>query len=714
MNLALHTEGKKKVNPLVIPGVRFTKLIINHLQSKHKFQKRPGSSLHLPYEESALGYLKFTFKNTKRVRFGMAIPDTLISENIRSATYYPEYVAKVAKYQRYLTGEVVSDDEAPATKPAKGAKPKTTRKPKLQSLKTTLVAKPAASKISKSTSSQPPKPKPTPDRPQEKKRKLVLDTAEAPSQAKHSKAGKVSKKRKLQSTLQLVDEFIDEGVPEDEPRFGDEEADMRKAVEESLKYAYVAPRGLLPPVVIMEPELGKYEPLPEVQGKGKEKVGEEQAAQVLLNLQTLKKKNSTEQFIFQRRTPAPTVPSSHEESSSLYVKLGLTDSEMESDNKASREGQAGSDPGKQVEDHDGSDLGKQVEGQARSDPGVAADSQIQPSHVVHAGPNLEHMNLEVSDTSPQLNSEQMDKEFTTTAYPNVQENLKLLTDDKVRLEEPASLAGTLSSMQNLDKELSFTNQFLAEKSQEDEPEKTNTEVEVQPMVTVPIHQDTSSVPLITSPIIDLTVSQPASTMVQASIPTSTATVTTTKTTITFPPPPPQPQQGISNSIITQRIGQLERCITDLVEENQTLEERLDKQGNKMHQLETQDLSGMIKEQIMEYMRTQEVDQKINKTMKEAVTASVQYAMRAPPRARFKDLPTSDLKEILLQRMLEENYDKGHEDHKMAYEALQKSILRDENKKFNADKAEKPQKMKRKQDLPKTPPGSPPPPPPSGP
>ncbi|GKG55345.1 hypothetical protein Tco_0571985, partial [Tanacetum coccineum] len=50
--------------------------------------------------------------------------------------------------------------EAPATKPAKGAKPKTTRKPKPQSPKTTPVAKPAASKISKSTSSQPPKPKP--------------------------------------------------------------------------------------------------------------------------------------------------------------------------------------------------------------------------------------------------------------------------------------------------------------------------------------------------------------------------------------------------------------------------------------------------------------------------------------------------------------------------------------------------------------------------
>ncbi|GJS86253.1 hypothetical protein Tco_0752794 [Tanacetum coccineum] len=50
-------------------------------------------------------------------------------------------------------------------------------------------------------------------------------------------------------------------------------------------------------------------------------------------------------------------------------------------------------------------------------------------------------------------------------------------------------------------------------------------------------------------------------------------------------------------------------------------------------------------------------------------------------------------EILLQRMLEENYDKGHEDHKMAYEALQKSIIRDESEKFDADKAEERTKKK---------------------
>ncbi|GJS71502.1 hypothetical protein Tco_0704343 [Tanacetum coccineum] len=256
MNLALHTEGKKKVNPLVISGVRFTKLIINHLQSIHKFHKRPGSPLHLPYEESALGYLKFSFKNTKRV----------------------------AKYQRYLAGEVVSDNEAPAPKPAKGAKPKTPRKPKPQS-----------------TSSQPPKPKPVPAKPQEKKRKLAMDATEAPSPAKRLKA---------------------------------------------------APQGLFPPEVIRELEPGKFQPLPEVQGKGKEKVSEEQAAQVLLNLQTPKKKNPAEQFIFQRRTPATAEPSGLVETSSLYAELGLTVSETDFDEEVSpetnveaqEEGQGGTNP----------------------------------------------------------------------------------------------------------------------------------------------------------------------------------------------------------------------------------------------------------------------------------------------------------------------------------------------------------------------------------
>ncbi|GJR30265.1 hypothetical protein Tco_1106497 [Tanacetum coccineum] len=176
----------------------------------------------------------------------------------------------------------------------------------------------------------------------------------------------------------------------------------------------------------MEPESRKFQPLLEVQGKGKEKSeSDEEVPGIVASVQD--------------------------------------------------EGQVRPNPG----EYD--------EGQARPNPGDAEASQPPSSHVVHAGPNLEHMDLEASDTSIQPNPEQMDEEFTTTAYPNVQENLKLPTEGEVRLEEPASSAGTLSSLQNLDKELSFADQFLVEKSQEDEPEKTNTESEVQSMVTVPIH-----------------------------------------------------------------------------------------------------------------------------------------------------------------------------------------------------------------------------------
>ncbi|GJW41380.1 retrovirus-related pol polyprotein from transposon TNT 1-94 [Tanacetum coccineum] len=432
-NLAQHTQGKKKATLIVISSVRFTKLIIFYLQSKHKFHPRPDSLLHLPTEELVLGYLKFSAKGTKREVFGMPIPNDLITDDIRGKQYYNAYLEKVVKHQRYLAGEEVSDPDFPAPKPDKAAKPKATKQSK-----------------------------PAPAKPQEKKCKLVKETSEAPSLTKRSKAGKVVKKRTKKCSPQLVDEFVDKGVPENEPRIGDEEADLQKAVEERLKEVHSARQGPLPPVVIREPESGKFQPFLEVQGKGKEKVSDEQVARDLLTLQTPKKMSSVDQFIFQRRTPAPTEPSGHEESSSLYPELGLTDSESESDDEvypkinpeAQDEGQARPNPG------------KQDESQARPNPGDVAASQPPSSHV------------EAFDTSIQPNPEQMDEGFTTTAYLNVQENLKLPTEGEVRLEEPASFAGTLSSLQNLDKELSFTDQFFAEKSQEDEPEKTSIEAEV--------------------------------------------------------------------------------------------------------------------------------------------------------------------------------------------------------------------------------------------
>ncbi|GJW60917.1 hypothetical protein Tco_0110252, partial [Tanacetum coccineum] len=50
-----------------------------------------------------------------------------------------------------------------------------------------------------------------------------------------------------------------------------EEAIMQKVPEESLTDAYPTQRGPLPPVVFRETDTGKFQPLPEVPGKGKEK-----------------------------------------------------------------------------------------------------------------------------------------------------------------------------------------------------------------------------------------------------------------------------------------------------------------------------------------------------------------------------------------------------------------------------------------------------------
>nr|GEZ73773.1 histone deacetylase 14 [Tanacetum cinerariifolium] len=93
---------KKRATLIVIPSVRFTKLIIHHLQRMHKFHPRPDSPLYLSNEELVLGYLKFSAKGTKREIFGMPIPSRLITANIRAAPYYQEYQENVAKHRGFL------------------------------------------------------------------------------------------------------------------------------------------------------------------------------------------------------------------------------------------------------------------------------------------------------------------------------------------------------------------------------------------------------------------------------------------------------------------------------------------------------------------------------------------------------------------------------------------------------------------------------------
>ncbi|GJT71599.1 hypothetical protein Tco_1030885 [Tanacetum coccineum] len=305
--------------------------------------------------------------------------------------------------------------------------------------------------------------------------------------------------------------------------------------------------------------------------------------------------------------------------------------------------------------------GAQDEGQARPDPGKLDDG--------HAGPDPGK--LDEGQTGPNPDDVAESQPLPTPsvlAGPNLEHSDVEITDPS---KEPVSFTGTLSSLQHLAKDFSFGDQFLNDKPSEADNEKTTANTEAESMVSITIQQDTSVFPPMTSPVI-----------------------------------------GPSDPIIIKRIGELEEFIANLVEENQALETRLDKQGSRINKLETMDLPKMIREQTVEFIDSQEIDRKINKSVKEVVISSVKHTMRALLHARFKDLPTSDMKEILLQRMLEENYDKGHADHRVAYAALQDSIRRDESEDFDVDKAQEETKKKSKQDSPKTLPGSPPLPPPT--
>ncbi|GJX86473.1 hypothetical protein Tco_0337247 [Tanacetum coccineum] len=74
-------------------------------------------------------------------------------------------------------------------------------------------------------------------------------------------------------------------------------------------------------------------------------------------------------------------------------------------------------------------------------------------------------------------------------------------------------------------------------------------------------------------------------------------------------------------------------MADMVEANQALEERLDKQGNRLYNLENLD-----------------IPHKVSKAVDEIVSDTVDWAIQAPLRDRFRDLPEADMKEILHHRI----------------------------------------------------------------
>nr|GEW17519.1 histone deacetylase 14 [Tanacetum cinerariifolium] len=195
----------------------YPKLVRNVSNIRHRFHPRTESPLHLPNEETVLGYLKFSAKGTKREVFGMPIPGSLIIAEIREASYYQEYLAKVAQHRRYLAGETVGVQDPPAPKPTQPA-----RKPK---------SKPTKAPPRHAVTSTQPTPTSAPVEPQAKKRKQATETSDKPPKAKKSKYGWVSQKR----TLKNVEASKAEEVPAMEPQVAAEDTDLQKALEESMK-----------------------------------------------------------------------------------------------------------------------------------------------------------------------------------------------------------------------------------------------------------------------------------------------------------------------------------------------------------------------------------------------------------------------------------------------------------------------------------------------
>ncbi|GJY11411.1 hypothetical protein Tco_0379596 [Tanacetum coccineum] len=477
-NLGSSTKKGRKDKPHAIPYCQFTKLIICHLGRIYNIHQRSTSSFHLAKDDFRLRNLKFVPKGEVDEVFGMPIPNELISNNIRNAPYYNAYLEMVAKHDQKVAAEKEGKKKTLSTKQPKSksaieksSKPAHAAKPK-----------PAKEKPSKPSNAKPPQPKPSKPTPLQKTGK-----------------GKVIKVLNMKSSFRLVDKPDEEPAqpePEPEPEQEGKEYDMERAIQMSL-------------------ESFQSQGHAHVGGNGKAIVTEEQAAQSLLALHTPKRRSTTDQFIFQRKTIATeealTGPSAQlQDDTSANI---ICDSPSSADAKTG----AGLDKTNsgcdievlQITDELGEDVDEQVnleektvkldQDQAGSDPGETHESRPPPEQVLkdedqaRPDPGISRMALAGPDPEP------MHDEFMANLYLKFQESLKFSADEHVILEDPLSSTGTLSSMKNLEGAYAIGDHFINDKSTDDELGKLNVEAEVVSMVTVPIYQASSSVPPLLTP-----------------------------------------------------------------------------------------------------------------------------------------------------------------------------------------------------------------------
>ncbi|GJS02059.1 hypothetical protein Tco_0318567 [Tanacetum coccineum] len=100
------------------------------------------------------------------------------------------------------------------------------------------------------------------------------------------------------------------------------------------------------------------------------------------------------------------------------------------------------------------------------------------------------MDLEEKTVELDLDQARSDPDETHESRPSpehVQESLKFPADKHVILEDPLSSTGTLSLMKNLEDAYVIGDQFINDKSTDDEPGKLNVEAKVVFMVIVLIY-----------------------------------------------------------------------------------------------------------------------------------------------------------------------------------------------------------------------------------
>ncbi|GJU85197.1 hypothetical protein Tco_1292743 [Tanacetum coccineum] len=439
---------KKKVTPLLIPYGRFSKVIIYYLASNNNIHQRPNSAVHHIGDDFILGNLKFVPKGESVKVFGMEIPDPLITEAIQQSSYYHKYLEMVAENTKKTPQESASMQ--PATKHATPKKPTTT----------------------------------TP----------VKQSKPAPTSTKKPSKQSVPQEEGDDPDLELAKKMSLEAYQEKGEGEGDD-ADMERAIKLSLDPAFL-PQGRAPVggVTIRDPVSETTPKLPEVVGKGKVIITEEQVAHSLIDLS--KKKRNTDQFILVRRDQAPhdstTRPFSQPEDDTsekvIHESSSTSDSEQTKSETEAAAPKGDKDQGEVDSSRvtSGVSIPVSTQGQAGSDSGKV--------YVSLAGPNPEHM----------------DDEFLATAYPKVHENLKLITDERVIEDNPESHSGSMSSMKNLEDTDNFGDQFLYDKPTEDDQEKSKVVDESDSTIPDPSHQTVTSTPLVIAPVTDFSSPKPSS------------------------------------------------------------------------------------------------------------------------------------------------------------------------------------------------------------